>query len=159
MRHLAPLVLLSLVPLAVACGPRAAPPPSQGPAGKMELRMQNCPSAVPGAATDMRPIDGGVVLDVTAADPQAARRIVELAQRHAAMGAPDPDAGLHTGGHGGPGDRGHCPVIHVDTTVTAVEIAGGARITILANDPEAAPELVRQTRARIDYLDPAARAP
>ncbi len=123
--------------------------------------MANCPSAVVGATTGSLAIDGGVVLDVTATDPAAAREIVELAHRHAAMGPPDPSRGLHTGRHGGPGgtESGHCPVIHVGTTVTVTDIAGGARITVLATDPAKAAELQRETRERIQWLDPSMRAP
>jgi TusA-related sulfurtransferase len=123
----------------------------------MEHAMANCPSAVAGAATAMRAIDGGVVLDITAADPAAARAIAERAHRDVTLTPPDPARGEHSGAHGGPGDAGHCPVVHVGTTVTVEDIAGGARITVRTTDPTQAAALERETRERIEWLDPSTR--
>jgi TusA-related sulfurtransferase len=149
-------VLASLT-LALGCGPKPAAVPATGPVGELEQAMSNCPSAVDGATTTMRSIDGGVVLDIVAPDPGAAAEIVEVARKNAALGEPDAARGMHTGQHGGPGadGAGFCPVIHVGTTVTAEEIAGGARMTVIANDPAAAADLQGETRERLSALDPA----
>jgi len=151
---------LALAPaLALALGCKATPPPAapQGPPGHMEHAMANCPSAVPGAATAMRAIDGGVVLDITAADPAAAQAIVERAHREVTMTPPDPARGQQLRPHGGPGDPRARPVVHVGTTVTVEDIAGGARVTVRTTDPAQAGALERETRERIEWLDPSSR--
>lgn len=147
--------LITLLLLA-ACRAAPAPPPPSGPAGKLEGRMGNCPSAVDGAVTTMTTVTGGVALDITSADLGVAREIVARANHHAAAGAPDPAAMPHTGAHGGPGDVGHCPVVHNGTRVTVTEIGGGVRIVMLAEDPSQAPALEAETRKRLQWLDPAA---
>lgn len=140
--------------LFAACKPTAAPPAPSGPAGHMEHQMGNCPAAVDGAVTAMTRIAGGVSLDITAQDLGAAREIVARA-RHADDGPPDPAARPHTGEHGGPGDVGHCPIVHRGTSVTITEIGGGVRIVVLADDPTQVDALVAETRARLQWLDPA----
>jgi len=145
--------------LLLACGPRTVKPPLEGPAGRQEKAMSHCPSAVPGAVTNMREVGDGLVLDVTADDPAAAEEIATRAQVHATMGAPITTEMAHTGRHGGPGDVGHCPVIHLGTTVTVEEILGGARITVIATDPATAPELRKLTRERLAWFDPTKAAP
>ncbi len=119
--------------------------------------MANCPSAVPGAITGMRLVDGGVILDITATDPDAARAIVDRAHLAATHLPPDPVRGEHSGAHGGPGTTGHCPVVHVNTVVSVEDIAGGARITVMARDPAGTATLQAETRERIEWLDPSAR--
>jgi hypothetical protein len=142
--------------LAAACKPTTAPPPPSGPAGQMEHHMGNCAAAVDGAITAMTTVPGGVSLDITAADLGAAREIVARA-RHAEAGPPDPAAMPHTGEHGGPGDLGHCPIVHTATQVTVTEIGGGVRIVVIAADPAQADALVAETRERLQWLDPASR--
>lgn len=151
MRNLGFVFALTLL---VACKPTAAPPAPSGPEGHMEHRMGNCAAAVDGAVTAMSRIAGGVSLDITAADPGAAREIVARA-RHADDGPADPAARSHTGEHGGPGDVGHCPILHNGTSVTVTEIGGGVRVVVLADDPTQVDALVTETRARLRWLDPA----
>lgn len=148
-------VALASIVLVVGCGPKAAPPAPAGPAGLREMKMTNCPSAVVGAATAVREVEGGVVLDITATDPAAAAEIFARAERHGAMGEPANTEPMHTSQHRGPGTLGHCPVIHVGTTVAVVQIDGGARVTVTANDPGAVPALQRDTRTRLAWFDPA----
>lgn len=148
------LGIVFAVTLVAACKPTAAPPAPSGPVGQMEHKMGNCPAAVDGAVTAMARIEGGVALDITAQDLGAAREIVARA-RHADDGAPDPAARPHTGEHGGPGDLGHCPIVHTGTSVTVTEIGGGVRVVVLADDPTQVDALVAETRARLKWLDPA----
>lgn len=138
-----------------ACGPKAAAPAPSGPSGLREKKMTNCPSAVVGAATAVREVEAGVVLDITASDLAAAAEIVARAQRHAALGEPGNTEPMHTGRHTGPGTLGHCPIIHLGTSVAVQEIDGGARVTVTANDPAAVPALQHATRERLAWFDPA----
>lgn len=154
MRTLGSLVALVLY---AACAATPAPPPASGPAGRMELRMGNCAAAVPGAVTTLTELRDGVALDITAADLNAAREIVARARRHGDAGEPDPAALPHTGAHGGGGDSGHCPIVHNGTRVTVTEIGGGVRVEVIALNPATVPDLIRETRDRVKWLDPAAR--
>lgn len=151
------LLGLSAFVIFAACAPTAAPPAPSGPAGKMEHAMGNCPAAVTGAVTSMRTISGGLELDITATTPEASNEIVRRAHHDSVAGPPDPSVGAHTGQHGGPGDGGHCPVIHAGTKVSVMEIGGGVRITVLAEDPAQTSALIADTRARLEWLDPANR--
>ncbi|HVV81658.1 MAG TPA: hypothetical protein VHE35_01220 [Kofleriaceae bacterium] len=141
--------------LGAGCKPSEPRAPAEGPAGLREKSMHNCPSAVVGATTSIRETADGVTLDVTSDDPAATREILARAEKHAAMGPPTGIQPLHNGLHGGPGDTGHCPVIHLGTTVTAEQIFRGARITIVANDPSTVAQLHRDTRDRLAWFDAA----
>jgi hypothetical protein len=139
-----------------ACGGAAgrnedpAPVPASG---VMEHGMENCPSAVAGARTSLRDIDGGVAMEITAAAPDATAHIRELAALHGQMGAPrSAEHVQHTGDHGGPGTIGHCPIIHVGTQVTVVPIDGGVRVTVRAIDAAAVDGLRADIRARVAAL-------
>lgn len=137
-----------------ACGPKAAPPAASGPAGQREKKMLNCPSAVAGAATAVRDIDGGVVLDITSDDSAASADILARAERHAALGEPRNTEPMHDGSHSGPGTLGHCPILHIGTTVAVEQILGGARVTVTAKDPAAAAALQHDTRERLAWFAP-----
>lgn len=155
MRTLSRLTIACVL-LAAGCGPKVIAPPHEGPAGQREKLMSNCPSAVKGAATTVKDAADGVILDITADDPVAAKEILTRGHLNASRGEPLAGATPHTGQHTGPGTMGHCPIIHVGTTITIEDILGGVRVTVVANDPAAAPALKRQTRERLAFFDPAA---
>jgi hypothetical protein len=115
-----------------ACSSTPSHPTHPAPIGQLEQGMRNCPSAVDGAVTKLRNQIGGVDLIITADAPVAQRRILELARLHARLGDPDGSAMEHTGRHGGPGDIGHCPVVHAATTVSVTPLPNGATIHIRA---------------------------
>lgn len=98
--------------------------------------MRNCPSALAGATTRLTNTANGVDLEITASAPAVQQQIVELAKLHEQMGPPRSSEVEHTGKHGGPGNIGHCPVIHTGTTVTFDRLAGGAVIHVVAMAPE-----------------------
>ena len=155
MRTLRAVALACLV--AGACGPRAAPPAPSGPSGMREKKMLNCPSAVALASTEARDVEGGIVLDITSDDTDATQQIWLRAQHQATLGEPRNTEPMHNGTHSGPGTLGHCPIIHTGTTVTVEQIFGGARVTVIANDPAAVVPLQRETRARLAWLDSSRR--
>src|SRR5262245_36886904 len=80
--------------------------------GKTPKHMRNCPSAVAGAKTVAKPTADGVDITITADDPAARQRIVDLARWHAVMTEPVWGMPPHTGMRGGPGTIGFCPIIH-----------------------------------------------
>ena len=101
--------------------------------GAKQRDMANCPSAVPGAHTEMTYAEDGIDLVITGPAHGAATQIRRLAHAHAHMAAPA-GLGLHTGKHSGTGRIGYCPIVHTDgTAVTAVDVPGGARIHLHAD--------------------------
>ncbi len=115
--------------------------------------MTNCPSAVKGAGTSLKEAADGVILDIIADDPAAIADIIARAHLNGSRGEPSTSGPPHTGQHTGPGTLGHCPIVHVGTTITVEEIHGGVRVTVIAKDPAAGPALQKETRARLAYLD------
>ena len=98
--------------------------------------MRNCPSALEGATTRLTNTADGVDLEITASAPAIQKEIVDLARLHERMGPPNASEVEHTGRHGGPGNIGHCPIIHTGTTVTFDRLARGAVIHVVAMAPE-----------------------
>jgi len=147
--------------LLLGCASTPASPPSplypSAPQGKLPRGMRNCPSALPGATTQVIATKDGVDLVITAPDPVVQRQIVELAIVHEHLGRPNPAEAAHNGLHGGPGNIGYCPVVHVGTTVTYLRLSNGAVIHIHATSPEAIPQLQRAITDRVALL--AARGP
>lgn len=135
------------------------PPPTTGepaPAqanrsGKLQNKMANCPSAVPGAKTTIAMTSDGVDVTVTAREPAAERKIVELAEFHART-APSASGTQHTGKGGGPARIGFCPTVHAGATVRASHVAGGVRVEIRASSPTQVSELQTVTKARASRL-------
>lgn len=146
---------------AVAALETAAPtqPGPVTPAGNMtggkEHAMSNCPNAVPGARTSMIFTDDGIVLSVSAATPTAQQEIRRRAHLHAQLTAPT-GRGQHSGGHGGPGRIGYCPVIHDGrTVVTAVDTRTGAMIRMhVGGNDDAVAELQELVALRVSGLPP-----
>lgn len=114
--------------------------------------MRNCPNALAGTATKLTNTPDGVDLTITASDPAIQQQIVELAIVQAHMGHPNKSEMEHTGMHGGPGDIGYCPIIHIATTVTSTQIAGGAVIHIHAAVPEDVSHLQATIAGRVARL-------
>jgi hypothetical protein len=92
--------------------------------------MQHCPTAVPGAKTDIKDSKDGVEIVVTAADAAKTEDIRKRAKHMVDSAKADPTAVVHNGeGHGG-GGLGLCEVVLKDTTVTAEDVDGGSKITV-----------------------------
>jgi hypothetical protein len=119
--------------------------------GELERGMANCPSAVPGAVTELAMTSDGVDVIIAAEDPAARQQIVSLAERHMRMGGP---AGLpeHSGLHGGPGSIGHCPIIHDATRITTTRTVQGVIIHVRALVPGNVKALQDETRSRVAGL-------
>ena len=145
-----------------ACSSRQASPPvspvspvsssrPQEPSqttGGLEHAMMNCPSAVDGADTRLRMTERGVDIFVRSQDPDARAEIVRLAGLHARMdrltGWPE-----HTGKHGGPGEIGHCPIIHKNTQITVETADDGVVLHVIATTPDRVKRVQEQTVLRL----------
>jgi hypothetical protein len=115
--------------------------------------MANCPAAVRGAVTKVELTAGGADVIVTAQQPEAKRRIIELAMFHDRM----PDwswfgRGLHSGLRSGGGRIGHCPTQHALATVTTRPVPGGVRFELRADTPSRIKELQEAVAARAARL-------
>jgi TusA-related sulfurtransferase len=150
-------IVLAVATLA-ACSSRQAPPPvapqpveSSQMTGGLEHGMLNCPSAVDGAETRLRMTERGVDIFVRAKDPEARAEIAKLAERHTRMdrltGWPE-----HTGKHGGPGEIGHCPIIHKNTQITLETVDDGVVLHVIATLPDRAKQVQEQTVLRLASL-------
>jgi predicted small lipoprotein YifL len=150
------MLLLLLVPIA-ACRdnePLPLPPPEPtGPnmSGTAPHRMANCPSAVPGAITQVEPTAGGVDVTVTATGQDAQRRILALAEFHERTPRalfPIPHSGLRAGGS----RIGFCPIVHHGAFVTTTRVPGGVRIELRADWPTRVKSLQETVSARAARL-------
>ena len=115
--------------------------------------MANCTSALWTAVTHVTDIPEGVSIAVTVTDPFNYRRLLALAEVHARIGVPG-GAREHSGLHGGPGDTGHCPILHNGTTVTFVRIPDGVRFDVRAAASLDVARLRSQSRSRAEAMLP-----
>jgi hypothetical protein len=117
--------------------------------GTKQRAMANCPSAVPGARTEMSYTEDGVDLAITAPAHDAQHQIRQLGLQHARMSGPT-GVGVHTGRHTGTGRIGYCPIVHaLGTRVKIVHIAEGVRVQMRAEGPEAVTALQTMVYERV----------
>jgi hypothetical protein len=157
-------VVLTML-LVAACAGNDSPPTQDQPqpaatmTGKLPRKMRNCPSAVEGVKTRATPTSKGIDLEITSDDPAAVREVVSRAELQTTLHGPYWFVPAHTGMHGGPGDIGHCPVIHANTDITYNQFGNGVRVHILARDKSQIPALQQAVQARTQALAPQARTP
>jgi hypothetical protein len=113
--------------------------------------MANCPSALSSAVTRISDSPEGVAVGVTVTDPENYRRLITLANLHARIVGPEGTL-EHSGLHGGPGDIGHCPLIHNGTQITYSRIPNGVRFYVRALTGLDVAVLRGRTRARLVNL-------
>jgi hypothetical protein len=121
--------------------------------GSRMRKMGNCPSKVLGAYTVVSEAPGGVDVLVTARDPEARDEIRRRAERQAeatALGMRDTEE--HSGAGMGSGRFGFCPGIAPETSLTAVVVPGGVRLSVRAFRAASVDILRRVTRERADAL-------
>ncbi len=111
--------------------------------------MIHCPSAVPGAKTELKEIKDGIEVWITATEDAKTQEIRRRAKHVVEAAKTDPNTVRHTGdGHGG-GGLGRCPVVLKDTLVTAEDIKGGTRITVRPVKPVDLEWLRKETASRL----------
>ncbi len=136
---------------AASSGTVVAPPPSSSSALTVMGKMAHCPSTVDAAKTIINDVEGGVELVVTGPNADATQQIRERAKFLSEASKATSTAVKHTGHGEGGGVFGRCPVVMRNTTVDAVDIDSGSKLTV---KPETAAELDwlrRETRER--YAD------
>lgn len=121
-------------------------------------KMAHCPSAVAGSTTNVKDIEGGVSLTVTAKDAPAVadlRARAKFLADSAKNMSPDVK---HTGGGEGGGAFGRCPVVMRNTSVEVKEVEGGAEIAVKPKDTKELDWLRRESRERLAEMgDPNAK--
>jgi hypothetical protein len=119
--------------------------------GGLEHAMLNCPSAVDGARTELRPTATGIDVIVTANTPDATAEIARLAAYHAAQDQLS-EWPPHTGFHGGPATIGHCPVVHEGTRISSTRVQDGAVLHVTALRPDRIRSVQDETAQRLAAL-------
>ena len=128
--------------------------PGEDMSGGKERQMAHCPSAVPDAKTTAKDTKSGVVVTVTAAEPEAREEIRRRARRQESVGLqPDRGAIEHTGGGTGSGKFGFCPGMIQGTRVAVDDVPDGARLTVRAASKSQVRSLQATTRERVRRLD------
>ncbi len=130
----------------------ALPAATVAPNGK----MAHCPSAVTGATTVIKDVEGGVELVVTSKDAAGVADIRARAKVLADASKSPAAAAKHNGSGGGGGTFGRCPVVMKQTTVDLTDIPDGARITVKAKAADTLDWLRRETRERYQDVVPQA---
>ena len=152
-------------------GPRCAfqaPPPAdkgeataEAEAGKN--RMKHCPSAVKGAKTEARKVDGGMELTITGKGAKEIQKraayLVELSEKRPApeqaIGEQKARAKKHSGAGEFGGGVGYCPVVMKDTTLETRKTPKGVVVVLKATragDADALQKIVRERLARLPSL-------
>lgn len=128
--------------VAPAWAKEAAPPTVGGG------HMQHCPTAVPGAKTEIKDNKDSVEVTVTATDAAKTQEIRTRAKHVTESAKADPSTVEHNGkGHGG-GGLGQCEIVLKDTTITAEDVDGGSKITVKPTKPVDLEWLKKETHAR-----------
>lgn len=140
--------------LLLAAMPAFAKGDRENMTGKKELAMERCPSAVPGAKTNVKELPGGVVVIVRAPDDPVAQAEIRNRVQFQLSAQADPTRGAleHTGMGTGSGRYGFCPGMVENTTLDVEWLADGAKMTVMADRPEDVARLRETTRQRAQAL-------
>ncbi len=125
-----------------------APAPADDP---MAEKLRHCPVTVDGAAVELRDIDGGIEVIVTAGDAAATADIRRRAAHLVAFSLGQATGGKHGGGDGG-GFMRNCPVVTRATQITSTAVPRGASLIVRPTDGSPVADLRAETRRRHDAL-------
>jgi hypothetical protein len=120
-------------------------------AGAPDSRMAHCPSAVDGATTAIKDVEGGVEVSVTAKDDNAGKEIRDrMAKLLDAAKTAQSDAGAahHDHSGGGHGRFGHCTIVMKGTKLETSDLPNGSKAKVTALDKTEVDWLRRETRDR-----------
>lgn len=136
-------------PNATAMAPAVAPTST---AAAVAGKMANCPSAVEGAATDIKDVEGGVELAITAKSADATKDIRARSKTLADAAKTESTDRKHTGTGEGGGAFGRCPVVMRATSVDLSDIEGGTKLVVKAQKPAEVDWVRRESRERLAEL-------
>jgi len=112
-------------------------------------KMSNCPAAVDKAKTEIKDVPKGVEITVTAADKAGNDEIHARSKSVVEHAKADAAKGQHTGAGGGGGSMGRCPIVIGGTDVTAADVEGGMKFTVLSKDQKELDWLRRESKERL----------
>jgi TusA-related sulfurtransferase len=112
-------------------------------------KMSNCPAAVEKAKTEIKDVDKGVEVTVTAADKAGTDEIRARSKSVTEHAKADAAKGQHNGAGGSGGSMGRCPIVIGGTDITAVDVEGGAKYTVLSKDAKELDWLRRESKERL----------
>ena len=115
--------------------------------------MSNCPAAVTGAKVEIKDVDDGVELTITAADAKATEEIKERSKTIAERAKGESTKPQHSGKGGGGGVMGRCPIVLGGTDVKIEDAAGGMKFTVTAKDKAELDWLRREAKERQAALE------
>jgi hypothetical protein len=143
-------LLFSVNACASGGGAPSPAPPAGGEVG--QNKMVHCPSAVEGAKTEIKDVDGGFEVTVTAAAEPAIGEIRKRAKHVGEVAKVDATTPAHTGEGAGGGGLGKCPTLMKDVDAAAADVDGGAKVSVKvrnAADLEAARKAARDRLAAL----------
>lgn len=140
-------------PTSAAAAPTtaAAAPTGSAAAGGGQGKMANCPSAVEGAKTEIKDVDGGVELTITGSG-DAVKDIQARSKSIAEAAKSEASTRKHSGTGEGGGAFGRCPVVLRDTDVTATDMEGGTKVVVKTKTAAEVDWLRRESRERLAEL-------
>jgi len=115
--------------------------------------MSHCSAAVQGAKTEIKDIDKGVEIVVTAADAKVTEEIRGRAKTTAERAKGESTKPQHSGQGGGGGVMGRCPVVLGGTEVKVEDVDGGSKFTVTAKDAAEVDWLRREAKERLAALE------
>jgi hypothetical protein len=115
--------------------------------------MAHCPSTVPGAATSIQDVPGGVALTVTASDDATTKEIQARAAFLGNAARNDVAPIAHNGTGEGGGVFGRCPIVMRNTAVVVTDVAGGSKLVVTPRDAREQDWLRHESRSRLSELE------
>ncbi|MBK6515977.1 MAG: hypothetical protein IPM79_04030 [Polyangiaceae bacterium] len=127
----------------------AATSASAAPSEEARGKMMNCPAAAANAKTEVKDVDKGVEITVTASDKVDIEEIKKRAKAIEERAKAEEAAPQHTGKGGGAGATGRCPIVIGGTNVVVAAHDSGAKFTVTAKDDKEVDWLRRETKERL----------
>lgn len=115
--------------------------------------MSHCPAAVAGAKVEIKDVDNGVEVTVTAGDAKATDEIKARAKTIAERAKGESTKPQHSGQGGGGGVMGRCPIVLGGTDVKVEDAQGGSKFTVTSKDKAEVDWLRRETKERQAALE------
>lgn len=139
-------------PTATAAAPATPTAAPTGQADATKGKMANCPSAVEGAKTEIKDVEGGVELSITAASADGTKDVRARSKAIAEAAKTEATTRKHSGTGEGGGAFGRCPVVLKETDVTVADMEGGSKVVVKAKNAGELDWLRRESRERLADL-------
>lgn len=130
----------------------AAASSSAAPADDARGKMMNCPAAAANAKTEIKDVDKGVEITVTASDKADIEEIKKRTKAIEERAKSEASAPQHTGKGGGAGVMGRCPIVIGGTNVAVAALDNGAKFTVTVKDDKEVDWLRRESKERLAVI-------